>query len=123
MRISTVAIFAALVWTGPAFALDAGDVTHGKTLYSKCRSCHTAGADGIGPRHCDVVGRKAGSIAGYNYSPAMQKCGLTWTPENLDRFLAEPAKTVPGTFMTFAGIHKPQDRADLIAYLATLKCP
>lgn len=80
-------------------------------------------ANSVGPKHCGVVGRKAASVADYDYSPAMKDSGITWTPENLDRFLAAPAKAVPGNFMPFAGIAKPQDRADVIAYLATLSCP
>ncbi len=77
----------------------------------------------IGPKHCGVVGRNAASLPDFDYSPAMRESGLTWTPETLDRFLLNPAKTVPGNFMPFGGISDAQDRADLIAYLATLRCP
>ncbi|MDR3497980.1 MAG: cytochrome c family protein [Parvibaculum sp.] len=113
------AVFAA----GPAGAFDKGDAARGKALYAQCRSCHMPQANSVGPKHCGVVGRKAATVAGYTYSPAMRKSGLTWTPDTLDRFLTAPARTVPGNFMPFAGLSKPQERADIIAYLATLTCP
>jgi cytochrome c len=122
MRLVTLIALAALWPLASATALETGDTAHGKTLYAQCRACHMPQANSVGPKHCDLVGRKAASVADYNYSPAMQKSGLVWSPENLDRFLTNPAKTVPGNFMPFAGIAKAQNRSDIIAYLGTLTC-
>ncbi len=77
----------------------------------------------MGPRHCGLVGRRAGAIEGFDYSPAMKRSKLVWDQKTLDRFLANPLKVVPGTTMTYAGIADPRERADLIAYLRTIPCP
>ena len=71
----------------------------------------------MGPRHCGLFGRKAGSVPDYQYSPAMKKYGVAWNEETLDKFIENPLKTVPGTKMGYAGVKDPQERADLIAYL------
>jgi cytochrome c len=91
----------------------------GEEIYSRCLACHALEYDRVGPRHCGVVGRRAGSIPGFAYSDAMKRSKLVWNKANLDRFLADPAKTVPGTTMTYAGVKDARERADLIAYLAT----
>lgn len=75
----------------------------------------------IGPSLFGVVGREAGTIPGFHYSPANKNSGITWTPEKLDPYLTNPKAIVPGTTMMFAGLKDAQQRADLIAYLATLK--
>ncbi|MQW89016.1 c-type cytochrome [Sinorhizobium saheli] len=110
----------------PASAFDpaAGDPTAGEKVFRKCQSCHAIGPEAkskTGPALTGVVGRPAGKFEGYAYSPAMTKeaeAGLVWTPEKIDAFLANPKKFLPGTKMTFAGLRKDQERADLIAYLA-----
>lgn len=122
MRIIASFALAAILVAPPALAQEKSDAVHGKSLYAQCRSCHTPEENSVGPKHCDVIGRKAASLPDYQYSPAMTKSGLTWTPENLDRFLQKPAALVPGNYMPFAGIAKAKDRADIIAYLATLHC-
>lgn len=94
-----------------------GDVTRGAEVYTRCQACHALEYNRTGPKHCGVVGRKAGSVPNFNYSPAMRRSKLTWDERTLDRFIADPMKTVPGTTMTYAGVSDPQDRADLIAYL------
>jgi cytochrome c len=81
--------------------------------------CHSPEA-GAAPGLDGVVGRKAGTAAGYAASAALKGSGLTWTPANLDAFLADPAKRVPGTTMPNPFVN-PADRGDIIAYLATLK--
>ena len=112
----------------PAGAVPAGDAptgnpTRGAERYEAiCGGCHSIDADRIGPRHRGVVGRKAGSIAGFAYSPALMKSGLVWTPAVLDRWLQGPPKLVPGTFMGIA-VSEAADRADIIAYLATQTIP
>jgi cytochrome c len=73
----------------------------------------------VGPSLHGIVGRTAGTIEGFRYSPANKNSGITWTEEQLFTYLEDPRKTIPGTFMAFAGIKDPQQRADLIAYLKT----
>jgi cytochrome c len=67
------------------------------------------------------MGRKAGSVPGFSYSSAMKKSGIVWTPARLDTYLAAPQQVVPGNSMPFAGIANASQRADVVAYLATLK--
>ncbi len=116
MKSSGVLLAALLLAASAARAAD-GDATRGETIYQRCLACHSLEHDRVGPRHCGLFGRKAGSVAGYAYSPAMKKYGVTWNEETLDRFLENPLKIVPGTKMGYAGIKDPQERADLIAYL------
>src|SRR5262252_2605068 len=95
----------------------AGDPAHGKTLYQACMGCHSLDEDDVGPRHRGVVGRTAGSVPGYAYSPALKNSHIVWDRDNLDRWLTNPQELVPGAKMFFA-MPNPQDRADVIAYLA-----
>ncbi|MCW1384148.1 cytochrome c family protein [Novosphingobium sp. KCTC 2891] len=112
---------AVLAVTGSAVAgaQTAGDPAKGKTVYARCAACHdlNTGATRLGPSMKGIVGRKAGSVAGFNYSPAMKAKAVTWNAQALDQYLAAPAKFIPGNRMPFAGLPNPQDRADLIAYL------
>jgi len=94
-----------------------GDATHGKSLYQVCMGCHSLDDDDVGPRHRGVVGRVAGSVQGYAYSPALKNSHIVWDATTLDRWLTNPQALVPGTKMFFA-MPKAQDRADVIAYLA-----
>jgi cytochrome c len=110
-----------LTVTTPALA-DA-DATHGQEIYSRCVACHAPDYNRTGPKHCDVVGRKAGSLPDFKYSAAMRQSNIVWDAQTLDRFLAAPTRYVPRTAMTYAGVPNAKDRADLIAYLATLHCP
>jgi cytochrome c len=104
-------------------ALADGDATAGQTVFHKCAICHSVveGQNHIGPSLFGVVGRKAGTEAGYNYSEAMKNFGKTWDAATLDTYLTHPRDVVPGTKMTFAGLADEQDRANVIAYLSTLK--
>lgn len=102
----------------------AQDVKHGQTVFAaSCGMCHSvaAGRNLLGPSLHAVVGRKAGTLAGYNYSPALVASGVTWTATSLDSYIDNPKGFLPKNRMSFPGLHKPQDRADLIAYLATQK--
>jgi cytochrome c len=114
-----------MCWTavfGPA-AL-AGDAGAGRAVFqSSCGICHSVGAgkNGVGPTLSAIVGRKTGSVAGYNYSPANEAANLTWDEATLDKYLEAPRAMLPGTKMTFGGVKDPGKRGDLIAYLATLK--
>lgn len=108
----------------PAFA--EGDPAKGEKVFKKCMACHAVTADGpskAGPNLHDVVGRKTGTLEGFSYSAVMKKMGEDghiWTPEELDLFLENPKKMAPGTKMTFAGLKKPDERADVVAYLVSL---
>jgi cytochrome c len=100
---------------GPALA--APDPARGEQIYGRCQACHDLARDRVGPRHCGLFGRRAGSVPGFVYSPAMKGSGIVWNAQTLDRFLAAPMKAMPGTAMTYDGIADPAERADLIAYL------
>jgi cytochrome c len=109
-----------------ARALPPGDPVRGEKIYERCGACHAIDRDRTGPRHAGLFGRRAGSLPGFAYSPAMKKAGaagLIWNEETLDAFLQSPTKYVPGTRMGYAGVKNDQERADLIAYLkkATLR--
>lgn len=101
-------------------ALAAGDAVRGAQVYeARCAGCHSVQADRIGPRHAGVVGRQAGSVPGFAYSPALQKSGITWDAATLERWLADPEALVPGQRMGYR-LGDANQRADVIAYLATL---
>jgi len=97
-----------------------GDPIRGRTLYQGCTGCHSVDDNDLGPRHRGVVGRRAGSIQDYSYSPALKNSGLTWDEATLDRWLTNPSALVPGTKMFFK-LDAAQDRADVISYLESLK--
>lgn len=107
----------------PTLAQAAGDAAAGEKVFNQCKACHTieAGKNRVGPSLHGVVGRPAGSVEGFQYSPAMKSSGLTWTPETLDKYLADPKAAVPGNKMAFAGLKNAEDRANVIAYLSTQK--
>ena len=94
-----------------------GDPAHGRTVYQACMGCHSLDEDDVGPRHRGVVGRVAGTVPGYAYSPALKRSGLVWSPANLDRWLTNPQSLVPGVKMFFS-LQNAKDREDVIAYLA-----
>jgi cytochrome c len=96
-----------------------GDPAKGEAKFQECAACHKleAGVNNVGPSLHGVIGRKAGEIADFRYSPAMKRSGITWTPETLDKFMTEPQVLVPANRMPYAGLADPAARADLIAYL------
>lgn len=103
--------------------LQTASVEKGGAASKKCASCHTfekGGPNRTGPNLFGVVGRPRATLAGFNYSAAMKAAGGSWGIEELNAFIANPKGTVPGTAMSFAGIPKDNERADLIAYLRTL---
>ncbi len=109
---------------GVAALLAAADPAAGAKAVKKCTVCHSLDKGGkrkIGPNLWDLVGRPIASAAGYAYSGALKdKSGETWSYENLDAFLTKPRDWAPGTKMSFAGLKKPGQRADLIAHLRSL---
>jgi cytochrome c len=116
----TLGAVAAAALAAPAAAQDA---KAGEKAFVQCKACHNvvAGKNGVGPSLAGVVGRKAASVAGFNYSAAMKAKGVSWTEANLDTYLTKPAAYVKGTRMAFAGIPDAKKRKDVIAYLKTLK--
>jgi len=110
------AFVVALFASAPALAAD-GNAGRGEEIYTRCLACHTLAHNRVGPRHCGLFGRRAGSVPSFAYSAAMKKYGVTWNEETLDHFLENPLAAVPGTKMGYAGVKDPQERADLIAYL------
>ena len=98
-----------------------GDAVHGEQVFAQCKTCHVAekGVNRVGPSLWGIVGRHSGSIEGFKYSPANKNSGITWTEDELFTYLEAPQKTIPGTYMAFAGLKNPQDRADVIAFLKT----
>jgi cytochrome c len=102
----------------------AANVVSGKAMFSRCAACHTAdkgGANSLGPNLYGVVGRKAGSKPDFAYSAALKNSKIVWSNQKLDAWIAHPAVVVPGNRMAFAGIPDAKQRADLIAWLDTLK--
>ncbi|HWI85228.1 MAG TPA: cytochrome c family protein [Sphingomonas sp.] len=107
-----------------AEAAPSANVAHGQQIFARCAGCHTIGRTGggtMGPTLNGVVGRKAASVPGFQYSASMRNSGFTWDTPTLGKFLQAPMKAVPGTKMFFAGIPAPQDQADLIAFLKQYK--
>jgi cytochrome c2 len=104
------------------YAAAQGNVQKGEQGFKKCAMCHSleAGKIKIGPPLYGLIGRKAGTVSRFSYSKAMKAAGIVWTPEMLDKYLANPKKLVPGNRMPFPGLKDPKDRADIIAYLQTM---
>lgn len=104
-----------------ATLLASADLAKGEATFAKCTSCHTinaGGANGIGPNLHAVVGEGIGTGAnGFPFSDALKSKGGTWTFDALNEWLKSPKAFAPGTKMTFAGLSKPEDRANIIAYL------
>ena len=100
----------------PSLAADAG---RGEQLFVECASCHTLekGVHNVGPSLNGLFQRKAGSFDDFRYSPAMKRANITWTADELDKFIADPQTVVPANRMPYAGMTNAADRADLIAYL------
>jgi len=104
-------------WLSPS----PGDVARGMALYQqRCTACHAVDSNKIGPAHRGVMGRRVGSLPGYKYSDELARSRLRWTPQTLNAWLEDPEQLVPGQRMGFQ-VESARERADLIAYLATLK--
>ena len=100
----------------------AQDASAGKAAYNQCTACHSVdGSNGAGPSLKGIDGRKAGSFPGFRYSRAMKAAPHSWDAQTLDAYLANPQKLVPGNVMPFSGVADAKQRADLVAYLLSLK--
>jgi cytochrome c len=126
LRISAAAVTLVLCLPVQAFAQDAAK---GETIFKKCQICHEVGPTAkvkVGPILNDVIGRQAGTLPGFAYSPAMKEAGekgMTWTDENLAKYLENPRDFVPKNKMAFVGLKKEDERADVLAYLKKFSPP
>ena len=116
---SLLDVMFACMLISPALAAD-GDPVRGGQAYRACAACHSLAPDRnmTGPSLAGLLGRKAGSLTSFErYSPALKRADIVWEDTSLDRWLTDPAQTIPGNRMTFPGIKDDQVRADLIAFL------
>jgi cytochrome c len=116
LSVALAAMFAA-----PAVAADAE--AGARVFRTQCGACHVveAGKNRVGPSMAGIVGRMSGTVEGFRYSAANKSANITWTPEVLEKYLANPKEVVPGTTMAYVGLRNATQRADLIAYMETLK--
>jgi cytochrome c len=125
MRLGLMAVLAAAGSASLAVGVAnaAGDADAGKDVFKKCAVCHSPdkGVNKIGPSLFGIVGSKSAEVPGYTFSKAMQDANKTWDDAALDAYLTNPREVVPGTKMIFPGLKNEADRANVIAYLATLK--
>ena len=108
---------AAAVLALPAHAQDAAS---GEKIFAQCRACHQVGEtakNGVGPVLNGLIGRPAGSVEGYNYSPANKNSGLTWDEATFRDYIKDPKAKIPGTKMIYAGLKDEKRIDDLLAYL------
>lgn len=105
-----------------SFADLSGDAGAGERVFGQCSACHSvvAGENRAGPSLAGIIGQQAGSVEGFNYSPANAELDVVWTAEEMFNYLENPREMVPGTRMAFPGVRDPQDRADLVAYLQSV---
>src|SRR4051812_47844366 len=119
-----LALALALAAATQAGAATTVDLRAGEAIYARCMGCHALAYDRTGPHHCGLFGRRAGSVPGFPYSEALKRSDIVWSAKTLERFLANPTKTVPGTAMGYAGVPDPKERAALIAWLQqATRCP
>ncbi|MDF1619082.1 c-type cytochrome [Pseudothioclava nitratireducens] len=106
----------------PQIVLGTGDAAKGEKVFGKCKACHKVdGSNATGPHLDGVIDRAVAGVDGFAYSDAMAAHGGTWTLEALDAYLTNPKENIPGNKMSFAGLKKPEDRNDVIAYLQSLQ--
>ena len=118
------AVIAGLLLARSATAAPAADPAAGQQIFkAQCGICHSvaAGVNGIGPTLFGVVGHSAGGVPGFQYTADHKKLGVTWDAATLDKYLTNPRAMVPDTSMVYAGLKDDAERADLVAYLETLR--
>ena len=102
--------------------LAASPATAAPPSFAACAACHSEdGKNGLGPTLKGVYGRKAGSVAGFRYSPAMKKASTVWDDKSLDNFLADTQQAIPGNVMPYPGVPDAAQRAEIIGYLKTVQ--
>jgi cytochrome c len=116
----------AMAITGGAIIAAASSVAQNalgpSAAFSQCSVCHSIdGSNGTGPTLLHVIGRRSGTVPGFRYSRAMKSAEIIWDEATLDRYLTNPQELVPGNIMPFSGVAGPLERADIIAYLRTLR--
>jgi cytochrome c len=115
-----IALILPLILTlGPSSAM-AQDAANGEKVFAQCRACHQIGPtakNAVGPVLNGLLGRKAGTVEGYNYSPANKNSGITWDEATFAEYIKDPKAKVPGTKMVYAGLKDEQRIKDLLAYL------
>lgn len=120
---SSFCVMALSAFFSTAFAQNQTAVDRGLAIYTaKCSACHSVEDNRVGPSHAGVLGRRAGKAKDYEYSEALAKSKLVWSRENLERWLTDPEKVIPGQRMGYR-LSVAQERADVVAYLATLTAP
>jgi cytochrome c len=120
-RIGAVIALLAANLAAVSTSASAADLARGEQLFHTCAACHSVLGDGIGPDITGIYGQPAAMRAGFNYSDALKRSGLTWTEANLRAFIHAPQAFVPGTLMTFPGYERTADIDDVLAYLKSLK--
>ena len=124
MKTSKIALHvtAAASLLGLCASTYAQDAAAGKQVFAQCIACHSVdGKNGVGPSLQGILGRKSGQFPGFHYSRAMKGAGIAWNGKTLNAYVADPQKVVPGNVMPFSGVADAKQRADLIAFLGTLK--
>ena len=120
-KLSPILVLLFAVLSASLSASAFADAARGKTLYeSRCVGCHSVEENRVGPKHRDVVGRKAGSVKDYDYSPALTASKIVWDVALLQQWLTNPEALIPGQRMGYS-VEDAKDRLDLAEYLATLK--
>lgn len=119
-RILLIAAPATLAFGASAFAQDGDQVSEGETLFQQqCRQCHSLeeGENRVGPHLADIVGREVAAVEGFNYSEALEESDITWSPDNIDQFIADPQSFIPGNRMPYPGMPDQDQRAAVVAFL------
>ena len=118
----TIHLLAAGLVALASHAAQAQDVAAGKAVFAQCAACHSIdGTNGAGPSLKGIAGTKSGEFPGFRFSRAMKNAGTLWDAKTLDAYIANPQAAMPGNVMPFSGIADAKQRADLVAYLMTLK--
>ncbi|WP_274424668.1 c-type cytochrome [Chelativorans sp. YIM 93263] len=116
----TAGLPATLALGATAFAQDGDQVSEGETLFQQlCQQCHSLeeGQNGLGPHLNNIVGREAAAVDDFDYSEAMEESDITWTPDNIDQFIADPQAFIPGNRMPFTGMPDEDERTAVVAFL------
>jgi cytochrome c2 len=119
VRLASTVVSSALLLSGAGVVQAEGDAAAGKEIFGRCRTCHVIDepSNRLGPHLVGIIGRKAGSIEGYNFSSAMQNAEITWNDETLKAFLSDPSGYIPGNAMQYPPLTDEQEIRDLLAYL------